>query len=164
MAMEIPVKTIVYQTINLSILFGGLIYFLRQTVKDFFAGRSSQFVAAANKSEEARAQAEQTFVDIKHKLDVLAANQDETIARANADATELRNKLLAEARELAAKMKSEAGATADAEIQRAKRELQEKFVAETVGAARALFQKDLGIQDHQKLQSEFNTKIEAVRS
>ena len=164
MSMEIPVKTIVYQTINLSILFGGLVYFLRQTIKDVFAARASNFVAAANKSEEAKAQAEQSFVDIKHKIDVLEANRDETIARANAEASDMRARLLADAKELASKIQAEAKIAADGEIMRAKSELQEKFIAETISTTRALFQKDIGVQDHQKLQSDFVHKIEAVQS
>ncbi len=54
---EIPLKTIMYQTINVTILFAGLFYFLKNPVKTFFKEKKEQFLSSAEKAQSAKAAA-----------------------------------------------------------------------------------------------------------
>ena len=63
-----------FQAINLTILFAAIIYFTKDAIVSFFAGRKAAYLEAAQKSAFAREQAEKEFVDIKNKL----ANLDQT--------------------------------------------------------------------------------------
>lgn len=155
-------KTVLYQVINVIILFGGLYYFLRGAVVKFYADRKANYLAAAQKSQAAREEAEKQFVDIKNKLQQLEATTDESISRARAEASEMKQSLIKEAQEVAARIKKEAEETARLEVQKAQTQLREQLLKDSVEAAKAVLSKDIGSADHQKLQSEFVNKVQAV--
>lgn len=158
----VPVREVFWQVFNLGILFGGMIYFLRQPVKNFFAQRRADFVEAANKSQAARLEAEKQFVDIKHKLEHLESTRAESIARAEAEAADMRKQMIKDAEELAKRIRNEAETTAQIEVQKARQELRESFIQEAVSAARTVLTKDIGSQDHQKLQNDFTQHLQGV--
>lgn len=158
----IPAGTIFWQVFNL-IIVGTILYFVtRKTVPAIFKQRQEEYLSSARKAEQARAEAERQYKDIKEKLERLSATYDESMARATAEATDMKKQLMAEAQELAQRIRTEAETTVRIELQKAKRELHEKFVQESVGLARQVLSRDIGSSDHQKLQSEFTRNIEAV--
>lgn len=159
--VEVP-KVVLYQAINVAILFGALFYFLKGTVIKFYSERKSGYLAAAQKSQAAREAAEKQFVDVKHKLDQLEASQDESLARAKAEANDMRQSLIKDAQEAAARIKNEAEQTAKIEIQKAQTHLREQLLKDSLEAAKTVLSKDIGSADHQKLQSEFVNKVQAV--
>lgn len=158
----VPTKTIFWQVFNLAILIGALTYFLKDGIRSFFAGRESDFVNEAKKSETAKKEAEKRFLDIQHKIEHLENTREESLARAEAEAADLRKQLLKEAQEIATRVRREAEETARIEAQRARLELHRAFVAQSVEAAKTVLSKDIGSQDHQRLQSEFNQNIQTV--
>lgn len=155
-------KVVLYQAINVVLLFGGLYYFLKKPVVKFYADRKENYLAAAKKSQTAREEAEKQFVDIKHKLNQLEATTDESISRARAEAVDMKQALIKEAQEAAARIKNEAEQTAKIEIQKAQTHLREQLLKDSIEAAKAVLSKDIGSADHQKLQSEFVNKVQAV--
>ncbi len=159
--IEVP-RVVLYQAINVAILFGGIFYILRGTVVKFYSSRKTGYLAAAQKSQAAREAAEKQFVDIKHKLDQLEASQDDSLARAKAEANDMKLSLIKEAQEQAARIKNEAEQTAKIEIQKAHTHLREQLLKDSLAAAKAVLSKDIGSADHQKLQSEFVNKVQAV--
>jgi len=159
--VEVP-RVVIYQLINVIILFGGLYYFVKDVVVKAFADRRAGYLAAAQKSQAAREEAEKQFVDIKHKLDQLENSQDESISRARAEANDMKQSLIKEAQEVAARIKNEAEQTAKIEIQKAQTHLREQLLKDSLEAAKAVLSKDIGSADHQKLQSEFVNKVQAV--
>lgn len=161
---QIPGRLIFWQIFNLTILFGGLTYFLRKPLVDFFRQRQSGYVAAASQSQAARQEAEKHYFEIKNKIEYLEQSHDESVARAEAEAADLRKAMLKEAEELSARILNEAETTVRLELQKARQELHEKFVNEAVTAARTVLSKDIAAQDHSRLQSEFVKHIEAVQS
>jgi F-type H+-transporting ATPase subunit b len=158
----IPTREIFWQVFNLGILLGAMFYFLRQPTKDFFRNRQAAFVTAANKSQAARMDAEKQFLDIKHKIEHLETTRDESIARAEAEAVDLRKQILKDAEETAVRVRQEAEVTATSEAIKARKNLQEQFVAEAVSAARGVLSKDIGAQDHGKLQTDFVRNVQGV--
>ncbi|MBX2988125.1 MAG: ATP synthase F0 subunit B [Bdellovibrionaceae bacterium] len=159
---HIPTDLIFWQVFNLTILFGALIYFLRQPVKDFFRQRQAGFVEASQKSQAARQEAEKQYLELKHKIERLESTRAETLARAEAEAADLRRHMLKEADEMASRIRHEAQVTAQIEVQRARQDLRESFIDDSIAAARQVLAKDIGSQDHSKLQTDFVKNIEAV--
>lgn len=155
-------KSVIYQVINVILLFGGLVYFLKDSVVKFYADRKATYLAAAQKSQAAREEAEKQFVDIKHKLNQLESSVDESISRARAEAADMKHSLVKDAQEAAARIKHEAEQTAKIEIQKAQTHLREQLLKDSIDAAKAVLSKDIGSADHQKLQSEFVNKVQAV--
>lgn len=158
----IPGWSIFWQAFNLSIVVAIIYFATRKTAVEFFKQRQESFLVSAKKAEEAKVAAEKQLLDIKHKLERLSSNYEETLARAQAEAADLRKQLINEAQEQAKRIREEAHITIKIESQRAQRELHEKFVRETVEMARQVLSKDIGSADHQKLQTDFTKNIEAV--
>ncbi len=160
---EVPSKLIFWQVFNLTILLSALTYFLRQPVKDYFAQRRTSFIAAAEKSQAARAEAEAKFTDLKKKIEALDSTRTESLSRAQAEAADLKKQLIVAANEMAERIRREAEVTSKVEAMRARRDLHEQFAEEAVASARAVLAKDMSSQDQVKLQGDFVKNIEGVR-
>lgn len=156
-------SSVLYQFINVAILVIGIVYFTKDSIVEAFAGRKSSYVAAAEKSAIAREQAEKQFMEIKHKVDQLGQTEAESIAKAKQHAEEIKQQILAEAKEVAARIREEAQLTVQLETKRAQKELREQLLKDSVEAAKMVLTKDIASGDHQKLQGDFVKGIEVVR-
>jgi F-type H+-transporting ATPase subunit b len=159
--VEVP-KAVLYQLINVLILFGGLFYFLKGHVVKFYKDRKAHYMVAAERSKAAREKAEQDFLDIKHKLQQLEATADESYDRAQAEAKNMRQQMIKDGEEMAARIKNEAQQTAKIEIQKAQQHLREQLLNDAIKAAKSALTSDIAAADHQKLQGEFVNNVQAV--
>lgn len=159
--IEVP-KTVIYQVINVVILVGGLIYFTKDGIVAFFAGRKTAYLEAAQKSAFAREQAEKEFVDIKNKIANLDNTRQEQLKKAKDHAEDLKKQITEEAAQVSKRIKEEAELTAKLEVQRAQRDLRSQLLNDSVEAARIVLTKDIGSSDQQKLQKEFINHIEVT--
>lgn len=155
-------KVVIYQFINIVILVGGLIYFTKDGIIQFFSGRKAVYLEAAQKSAFAREQAEKEFVDLKNKIANIDATRADALKKAQEHAEDVRKQILAESQDVSKRIREEAELTAKLEIQRAQKELREQLLKDSLSAARTVLTKDLGANDQQKLQNEFINNIEVV--
>lgn len=155
---EIP-KAVLYQAINVVILVGGIVYFTKDAITQFFSGRKSAYLEAAQKSAFAREQAEKEFIDIKNKLSTLEATREESLKKSQAHAEEMKTQMMIEAAAVSKRIREEAELTAKLEIQKAQKELRAQLLTDSVEAARVVLTKDLGAADQQKLQKDFINSI-----
>jgi F0F1-type ATP synthase membrane subunit b/b' len=159
---EIP-KVVLWQTINLAIIFGYGYYKFGDKVVALFKERNSLFLREAEKSKQIQQEAEAKLTEIKHKLSLLEGAADESVERARAEAADLRKQLSEEAKQLAERIRREAESAAQVEIQGAKRALYQEVVKESVKQAQDILKKDVGQTDQQRLQDQFSKQIEGVR-
>lgn len=159
----IPWTTVFYQTINVTMLLAGLIYFGRKPITAFFKGKKDSFIAASEKSASVRKTAEHTQMEIKVRLTKLESTADESIARAKAEAADIRKALLAEAEALSKRIQKEAEAAAKLEIAKAKNSLRQQLLQESVESSRNNLAAKVSSADHQRLQGDFIDNIEAVQ-
>ncbi|QDK39563.1 ATP synthase F0 subunit B [Bdellovibrio sp. NC01] len=159
--IEIP-KTVIYQLINVVILVAGIIYFTKDGIISFFAGRKTAYLEAAQKSAFAREQAEKEFVDIKSKIANLDNTRQEQLKKAQDHADDLKKQIADEAAQVSKRIKDEAELTVKLEVARAQNELRTQLLNDSVEAARTVLTKDIGSSDQQKLQKEFINHIEVV--
>lgn len=152
-------KAVVYQLINVTILIVGLVYFTKDHIVQFFAGRKAAYLEAAQKSAFAREQAEREFVDIKEKLTTLEATRGDSLRKAQAHADDLKKQIVDEAQTVTKRIRDEAQLTANLEVQRAQKELREQLLKDSVEAARVVLTKDLSSSDQQKLQKDFINNV-----
>lgn len=152
-------KAVMYQAINVVILVAGLIYFTKDGIISFFAGRKTAYLEAAQKSAFAREQAEKEFVDIKSKLANLDQTREENLRKAQAHAEDLKKQILDEAADVSKRIQNDAELTVKLEVQRAQKELRSQLLKDSVEAARIVLTKDLGSSDQQKLQKEFINNV-----
>lgn len=158
---EIP-SIIIWQVINLGILFAIIYKYTKQPIVDFFGSRQKDYLAQAEKSQALFKDAEKEYLDIQHRLEALKSSTDDSIKKAQQEAIELKNQMIKDAEEMASRIKEEAKQTAKIESQKVYQKLHDKIVTEAITAARSVLTRDIGAQDHQKLQSDFNKNIEVV--
>jgi F-type H+-transporting ATPase subunit b len=158
---EIP-SVIIWQVINLGILFAIIYKYTKQPIVEFFSSRQKDYLAQAEKSQALFKDAEKQYLDIQHRLEVLNSSSEESINKAKQEALDLKNQMIKDAEELAARIKDEAKQAAKIESQKVYQKLHDKIVSEAIMAAKNVLTRDIGAQDHQKLQSDFNKNIEAV--
>lgn len=155
---------VIYQFINVSIIVGAGIYYLKPKVVQFFKDRQANFVEAANKAMDLRKQAEDDHMQIKVRLNKLESTSDESIQRANAEAADFRNQLLKEAEELSKKIKLEAEQAAKLEIEKAKISIRQQMIEEAVALSSKQIESQITQEDHKKLEGEFINNMRAVQS
>lgn len=156
--------TVVYlQAINFVMYAGLIVYFARKPIREYFSGRREKFNAALNKAAEAKAQAEAQKRQVQTKIDELTRTSQAELARAKSEAAELQTRILKEAEEISAHLKSEANRSATYEIERAKNELRESMLTQAVAFSSKLLKEKIAEGDQKRLQTEFVDKIGATR-
>ena len=156
-------RVVFWQFVNLVILFGIVYYYFGQKIKDAFKAREASFLSDFEKSKSIQQEAEKRLLDIKHKIRNLEDNEAATLARAQAEAADMRNQLILEAKQFVSKIKREAESAAQIEMQNAKRELHDEVVKAAVFQAHEILKKDVGQADQQRLQEQFSKQIEGVQ-
>jgi F-type H+-transporting ATPase subunit b len=159
--VEIP-RSVIYQCINVAILFFALVYLLKAAIVKFYADRKANYQAAAERAKAAREKAEQEFLAIQHKLHQLESSAEDSFKSAQAEAQNLRQQMIKDGQEMAARIKHEAEQTAKIEIQKAQQHLREQLLKDAVQAAKSTLSHDIGAAEHQKLQAEFVNNVQAV--
>jgi F-type H+-transporting ATPase subunit b len=158
----IPID-VLYQAINFAIFVGLGFFLLRKPVSRYFSSREQAFKQALVKAQAARQEAEQRKTEIQMRLSKLQSTAEESIEKARAEAEALRSQIVLDAADLAKKLREDAEATADAEIERAKRELREDVLAQSLALSRKVLNEKMAEQDQKRLQTEFVDKIQVVR-
>lgn len=157
----VPWSTVFWQCFNLTILFSVIIYLVAKPTREFFSHRRASFLEAQQKSQSAKKAAEDQLTEIRNRLAQLESTKEESLARALGEASSMRDQLIKEAHEVAQRIRTEAQATVRMEVLRAQTELKDSFVRESVQAARTVLEKDIGSQDHQRLQEQFVNQLQA---
>lgn len=160
-----PNMTVVmYQAINVGAILIGLVYFLRQPVKDFFAAQKTAYLDAASKTQAARTAAENELKGIRAELTRIETTAAESVARARAESADLRKQLVTDAEVAAARIRTEAETSARMEADRAIAKLRAELVNDAVAAARQQISGGVSQEDHQRLNKEFIRNIEAAQT
>ena len=150
-----------FQTLNVVILVGAIIYFLRGSVKEFFKSRAESYHAEALKAQAALKEAQAQLSELQANLTKVETTWAESLSRAQAEAVELKNRLNKQTQDLNLRL-----------IEEAKKSLQietnarnQKLVADLIQTSTALVEHRLKTQlseeDHKRLQKSFNKSVES---
>lgn len=156
-------EAVIYQFIHFAIFVGLLVFFLRKPVRAFFSNREQAFRQALVKAEAARKEAEAKQREIQERLTRLQNNSQESIAQAKAEAEALKAKIIQDAAEMSQRLRDEARRTAELEIERAKNELREEMLTQSIELAKKMLNDKIAEPDQKRLQTEFVDKIQVVR-
>lgn len=158
--IEIPVKLVIYQSINVGAMLIGLFILLRKPVQAYFKEKRENFLSAAKKAEAARKAAEDERMQIQTRLSKLESTADESVARARAEAADMKKQILADADAMSKRLRDEAASAAKMEVERAKKELREMLITESLEASRQQLSSKVTAEDHQRLQTDFIQNIQ----
>lgn len=154
---------VLYQAINVGIIVVGGIYLGRKKIANFFEARKQQYLAAQSKAQSTLQQAEQEFQQMKTTYDKLMVNKDDSLAKAKADANDLRAQMVKEAHALSSKIQEEAKLSSKIEIERAKYQLKEQLVRDAFELSKRDLASKATSADQKKLQDDFISKVQVVQ-
>ncbi len=152
------------QVVNFALYIGLIVYLAKKPIQEMFQGRYDGFFSALKKAEAAKAEAELKRKDIQDRLTKLETSREESIQNAREEAAALRNQIVEEARALSSKLKADAEKTALIEIERAKTELREDLLSQSVIMAKRILTDKMQEPDQKRLQNEFVDKIQAGKA
>lgn len=133
---HIPTDWIMYQAINLGILVIIMFFMMRKSVVAMFKERYTNFHDQAAKTEAATQQAAAALSDIKNRINELQSSEATTVAKAQADAEALKNKMIQETEAQAAKLKADTKLIVAAELNNAKDEIRKEIINASIEIAK----------------------------
>lgn len=155
----VVLKDFLYRCLNFAILAGLLGFFLAKPIRQGLAGRREGIEKGLKDAEAARAEAEARFAEYDAKLSRAAAEIDEIRSAIRREGELERERILANAREMAEKIKVEAERAADNEVSRARVELRREAARLAVSLAEEMLNKNFTGEDHDRLVSEYLQKV-----
>ena len=157
-AQGIP-SAVYYQGINFVIFAALGFYFLHKPTKQFFYHRREKFHAALKKAAQAKAEAEARKNEIRERLVTLENSAQKTLDEARTEAQAMSTKILQDAADISKNFREEANRTAQAEIARAKAELRDDLLNQSLVLSKKIMAEKMVEPDQKRLQTEFVDKI-----
>ena len=152
-------KDFLYRVFNFAIVVGILVYFLSKPLKKGLAGRRDEIAAALAESEQVKSAAEAKFAEYDQKLATANAEIAEISTAIKREGELEKEKIIASARETAAKIEQEAEKAAALEIAKARKELQTEAVRLSVELAEELLKANFTSEDDTRLIDEYMQKV-----
>jgi len=158
---SIPAKLITYQTINVVAMLIGLFIVLKKPLQEYFKEKKATFLVAAQKAEAARRAAEDERAQIQARLSKLESTAEESVARARAEASDMKKQMIADGEAMSKRIREEASSAAKQEVERAKIQLRESLIKEALEVSRQQLSSKITTEDHKRLQTDFIQNIQA---
>jgi F-type H+-transporting ATPase subunit b len=137
--------------------------FVLPLVADFLKSRREGIAASIREADEAQQRADALLGDYKNRLARLAEEIRSIRESLRADGEREKNKLLTEANEIAARIKSDADLLAEQEIRQARQTLRREIVDAARAAAETIIRQNLSPADQKRMVAEFLTEVGAAR-
>jgi F-type H+-transporting ATPase subunit b len=157
-------KDLLYRVINLLILIGVLVYFARKPIQGFFSDRRNQIRDSLNNASELCRRAESRYSKWQRKLADLEEELSSIRETARERAEREREQILADARAVAERIRSDARSAVDQELRRAKAQLRDEASELAVELAAEILQEQVTTQDRERLFDEFVERIGRTES
>lgn len=152
-------KDFLYRCLNFVLMLAILIYFVAKPFKKGMAARREGIAKALQDAETTRQQAEAKFAEYDAKLSKAAGEIEQIYAAIRQEGEQERERILANAREMAAKIQQEAEKSAATAVAKARLELRQEASMLAVTLAEELLKKDFTKADHVRLVEEYMQKV-----
>jgi len=153
-------KMLYFQIVNVVVLLGAFIYFLKDPVREFFKSRANNYHLEAQKAQARLKEAQNKLEELQLSLTKIETTWAEALSRAQAEATELREKMNRQSDESTQRLLEDAKRAIQAE----QHSLYQNIIADLVASATAQVEQKLKTQlsdeDHKRLQKNFNNSVE----
>ncbi len=156
-------KIVIYQAINFTGLVLILYFALRKKVSAYFLKRHGDLTLQLREAKQLKDEAEAKNKEYLEKIRNLESEASQILAQIRTEGEASKNRIIAEAKVLAEAIQVEAKRAAENEIQKAKTELYDEVLSQSLEGARSLLIKSVVEKDQLRLQKEFVEKIEAVQ-
>jgi F-type H+-transporting ATPase subunit b len=148
-----------YRCLNFAVTFGLLAYFVTKPLRKGLSGRREGIEKALRDAQKSREEAEAKFAEYDSKLTKAAAEIEEIHDSIRKEGELEREKILANAREMAEKITQEAEKSAANEIAKARAELRREASHMAIEIAEEILKKNFTKADHTRLVDEYMQKV-----
>jgi len=149
----------IYRLFNFAVTFGLLAYFVTKPMRNGLGGRREAIAKALEEAEAAKSAAEAKFAEYDAKLNRAEAEIEAIAAELKREGEQERERIVAQAKEMAEKIRKEAEQSAGFEVARAQAELRAEAARLAVSLAQELLQKGFTEQDQSRLLDEYMKKV-----
>lgn len=156
---EVLLKDFIYRTINFAALVGIVFYFVAKPFKKSMADRKQKIEADLKEARTARAEAEAKFKEVTLKLQKASEEIEKVRLSIHDEGEAEKNKIIANARQAADKIRSEAEKMAAREIEKARAELRKEASRLAIALAEELIRKNITAEDQERLVSEYLANV-----
>ncbi|WP_305042253.1 ATP synthase F0 subunit B [Geoalkalibacter sp.] len=155
-------KDFLYRVLNFGVMVAILGFFITRPIKKGLASRRETLAKELEDARQAREAAEAKFAEYERKLKDAAEEIDQIQAEIRREGELERERILANAREMAAKMAQDTERTAAQEIAKARLELRKEAAALAIALADDLLKKNFNDDDQKRLVDEYMNKMQQV--
>ncbi len=152
-------KDFIWRCFNFAVTIGLLAYFVTKPLRQGMAGRRDGISKALAAAEEAKSQAEARFAEYDAKLSQASAEIDDIYVEIRREGERERERIIANAHEMAEKIKRDAEKSAAIEVGKARAELRQEAAQLGIAVAEELLKKHFTLQDHERLVNEYMQKV-----
>lgn len=152
-------KDFLYRCLNFVLMVGILVYFVAKPFKKGMASRREGIAKALQEAETTRQQAEAKFAEYDAKLSKAEAEIEQIYAGIRQEGEQERERILANAKEMAVKIQQEAEKSAATAVAKARLELRQEASLLAVTLAEDLLKKGFTAADHVRLVEEYMQKV-----
>lgn len=152
-------KDFLYRLFNFAVTFGLLAYFVTKPIRKGLSGRKEGIEKSLADAKAIQEKAEAKFAEYDDKLTKASAEIDDIYAAIKREGELERERILANAREMALKIEEEAKKSAALEIAKARVELQREASDMALKLAEELLKKNFNSNDQNRLVDEYMKKV-----
>ncbi|TRO78514.1 ATP synthase F0 subunit B [Desulfuromonas acetexigens] len=152
-------KDFLYRLFNFAVTFGLLAYFVTKPIRKGLSGRKEGIEKSLAEAKAAQEKAEAKFAEYDDKLTKASAEIDDIYAAIKREGELERERILANAREMALKIEEEAKKSAALEVAKARIELQREASDMALKVAEELLKKNFNSNDQNRLVDEYMKKV-----
>ncbi len=140
-------------------LAGGLYWLLAEKTKDFFSGRRESLKAALEGAETAKQEAAAKLSQSKERLAKAAEEIRDATESIRVQGLREKERIVADARRAAEKMKDDARKRLDQELRKASSLLKAEAVDLSLKLSEEILRKNIGVEDHNAMVADYIGKI-----
>jgi F-type H+-transporting ATPase subunit b len=152
--------TLIWHAVNLALLLGLLVYFLRTPIRGFFATRRRDIEQNLERAQQVLREAEERLAEWKGRLARLDAEIQEIRRLAQERAEVERRQILADAEAAAARVRRDGAAAVAQEERRARETLRKEAADLAIELAGELLRQQVTDSDRTRLAEEFIARME----
>ncbi|MFO7569808.1 MAG: ATP synthase F0 subunit B [Smithellaceae bacterium] len=147
------------KAVNFGVLMGALIWLLAPKVKSFFVDRRSDIKESLESATNQKNEAEKQYREYSEKIDKASAEIDGIFEMIKAQGVSEKQKIVDDAKKVAAKMKDDAQARIEQELKKASVQLRQEAVHLSVQMAEEILKRNITVQDHDLMVKEYMDKV-----
>ncbi|MBW1709142.1 MAG: ATP synthase F0 subunit B [Deltaproteobacteria bacterium] len=150
---------LVFRTMNFLAMIIILVVLLRKPAGQFFGKRREEIAQTLSDLELKKAESEEQYLKLERKLIDLDSEREAIIAEYIKDGEKEKEKIIVNAREIAARIQQQAEVAIKQEVQQAKAELKREIADLAASQAEEIIKNNIDAQDQERLVEEYLDKV-----